>query len=72
MVGAQAEADMFEALVTSSVASGSVNRNLAGKTLSVGNANGVKQALRAALVFTATARSKDPVHEVLAQFDELL
>jgi len=72
MAGAHEEAAMFEAVVTSAHASASVNRNLSGKSLAFGNANAVKQALRAALLTSVVAKSKAPIHEVIAQFDQLV
>jgi len=69
--GVGIEQSLFASVLTDPDVS-SVNRNLAGKTLSLGSANYAKQFTRYALAISSVARSKDPVHQVLAQFDELL
>jgi len=69
--GVGLEEDMFKIVHTSSSVS-AVNRNLSGKTLSIGQGNLAKQAFKYALTVSSIMRSKDPVHQVLAQFDELL
>jgi hypothetical protein len=69
--GAQAESDLFSAVISGAPV-GSVNRNMTGKTLTIGPGNAAKQFFKYALTVSNIARSKDPVHQVLAQIDELL
>jgi hypothetical protein len=69
--GTDLEDDLFKTVVASESMS-SVNRNLAGKTLAFGPGNAAKQVFKYALTISNIARSKDPVHQVLAQVDELL
>jgi len=69
--GSDEESDLFSAVVSNSSVS-SVNRNMTGKTMAIGPGNYMKQAFRYALTVSNIARSKDPVHQVLAQIDELL
>jgi len=72
MSGTGMEAEMFRAAVTGCTSSAEVNRNLTGKTLSLGKGNAAKQLARYTLAISSVVRSKDPAHMVLAQIDELL
>jgi len=71
MTGTELEKDLFK-ICLSDGSVNDVNRNLAGKTLSIGSANYAKQAFKYALTVSNIMRSKDPVHQVLTQIDELL
>jgi len=70
--GAALEAQLFNSVVSSSSSLTTVNRNLSGKTLTLGPANAAKQALRVALGFHAIVRSKDSIEAVLRHVDDLL
>jgi hypothetical protein len=70
--GAELENDLFSAVVAGNQAVGTVNRNLSGKTLSLGPSNAVKQAVRVALGMNSIMRSKEPVEAVLRHLDDLL
>jgi len=72
MQGVGFEATMFEATLGSASYAGAVNRNLSGKSLVVNQGNFAKQLTSYALKVSAVVRSKDPVHQVLAQIDEML
>jgi hypothetical protein len=72
MQGVDFEADMFEITTSSTSYAAAVNRNLAGKALAWNRGNVAKQFASYALKVSTVVRSKDPVHQVLAQIDELL
>jgi len=72
MAGTGHEAEMFEAVMASNPAYNSVNRNLSGKSWSLNSGNAAKQAVGYALKVSAVMRSKEPVHAILTQIDELL
>jgi len=71
MSGTGLEEELFK-IAHSDGSVGAVNRNLSGKTLSIGSGNYAKQAFKYALTVSNIVRSKDPVHQVLSQIDELL
>lgn len=71
MTGVRMEDDLFK-IVASEGSVNAVNRNLSGRTMNIGAGNYAKQAFKYALTISNIARSKDPVHHVLAQIDELL
>jgi hypothetical protein len=72
MAGVGFEANMFDVTTGSNTYASAVNRNLAGKTLTWNQGNVAKQITSYALKVSHVVRSKDPVHQVLAQIDELL
>lgn len=72
MQGVGHEAEMFSAALRSGTYAGAVNRNLSGRTAIVTQANAAKTFTQYALKVSTVIRSKDPVHQVLAQIDELL
>jgi len=72
MQGTGVEAEMFHAALSGSTFASDVNRNLAGRTLTIGHGNAAKQVARYALAVSSVIRSKDPAHKVLEQLDELL
>jgi hypothetical protein len=66
------EKALFGAIVANNGDISSVNSNLAGKSLSLGKANALKQAVRVALGVNSIMRSKDSVESVLRHVDDLL
>jgi hypothetical protein len=72
MQGVDFEASMFEASLRSSTYASAVNRNLSGRTMVLSQGNIAKQIANYALKVSTVVRSKDPVHQVLAQIDDML
>jgi hypothetical protein len=72
MNGTGVEAEMFEAATLSNTYASAVNRNLSNRTLVFGRNNAAKQAVAGLLKVITIARSKEPVHAVIAHIDELL
>jgi hypothetical protein len=72
MAGTGMEASMFEAVLQSGASASAVNRNLAGKSMTLNSGNAAKHFTGAALRVAAIMRSKEPVQAVLAHIDELL
>jgi hypothetical protein len=72
MHGVGLEAEMFQAVTATHSYAGVVNRNLAGKTTNLTQANAAKSFVKYALQVSTIVKSKDPAHAVLTQIDELL
>jgi len=70
--GADLENTLFSSVFSMSGDVHSVNRNLSGRSLSLGPSNALKQAVRAALGVTHVMKSKDSFETVLRHVDELL
>jgi len=70
--GVELEHELFSSLTTGNHTVASVNRNLNGKSLSIGPSNALKQAVRVALGVNTIMRSKEPVEAVLRHVDDLL